>query len=62
MKIVESFPKLTHVFIVDDDAGYYIQDIENNERLDIRFNTPSEAVKHAHSEYWVITFESEEPD
>lgn len=62
MKIVESFPKLTHVVIVDDDTGYYIQDTENNERLDIRFNTPIEVVKHANSEYLVFTFESIEPD
>lgn len=62
MKTVREFLRNTQVIIVDDDTGYYIQNQETDERLDIRFNTLSEAVKHAHSEYWVITFEFEEPD
>lgn len=54
---VQSFPRLTKVQIVDDDTGYFIQSSELGGRLDIRFNTPREAVKHAVSEYWVIDME-----
>ena len=54
MKIVQEFSRNTHVIIVDDDTGYYVFNPETDERLDIRFNTPREAVKHAHSEYLVI--------
>jgi len=61
MKIVESLPKLERVSVGDDDAGYYIQSIETQERLDIRFNTPREAVRYAHSEYLVIVSEDIQP-
>lgn len=57
MKTVHEFLRNTHVIIVDDDTGYYIHNPETDERLDIRFNTPREAVKYAHSEYLVITFD-----
>lgn len=57
MKIVHEFLRNTPVIIVDDDTGYYIQNPETDERLDIRFNTPKEAVKYAHSEYLVIAFD-----
>jgi hypothetical protein len=60
MKTVQEFPRFTPVSIFDDDMGYYIHNPETDERLDIRFNTPSEAVKHARSEYWVINFDENE--
>lgn len=59
MKTVQQFLRNTPVIIVDDDTGYYVHNSETDERLDIRFNTPREAVKHAISEYWLITFEFE---
>lgn len=62
MKTVREFLRNTPVIIVDDDTGYYIQNQETDERLDIRFNTPREAVKYAISEYLVIAVEFHEID
>jgi len=55
MKTVQEFLRNTPVIIVDDDTGYYIHNSETDERLDIRFNNPREAVLHARCEYLVIT-------
>jgi hypothetical protein len=55
MNTLQQFPRLTPVTIFDDDMGYYIQNSETGERLDIRFNTPVEAFTHARIEYWVLT-------
>ena len=54
MNIVQSFPKLAKVKIFDDDDGYHIKASDTDEILDIRFNTPRQALQHAIAEYWVI--------
>jgi len=45
--ITTEFPKLTSVAIIDNDDGYFIQREKSDEILDIRFNTPEEAVDYA---------------
>jgi len=45
--ITTEFPKLTSVVIIDNDDGYFIQREKSDEILDIRFNTPEEAVDYA---------------
>lgn len=57
IKIVKLFEPMTLVSIVDDDSGYYIKSDESNEQLDIRFNTPREAVKYAFAESLIINLE-----
>lgn len=56
---VKELPRLTVVYVGDDDNGYYIYDPVSKKRLDIRFNTPHEVVCYAHSEYLVIGFDDE---
>jgi hypothetical protein len=48
------FPKFTSVIIIDTDDGYFIQRKNSGEELDIRFNTPKEAIDYAIANHLII--------
>ena len=52
--ITNQFPTLTRVAIIDNDDGYFIKREKSDEILDIRFNTPKEAIDYAIANHFFI--------
>jgi hypothetical protein len=49
------FPKLTRVvIIINNDDSYFIKREKSDEILDIRFNTPNEAIDYARANHLFI--------
>jgi hypothetical protein len=45
--ITNELPKLTRVVIIYSNDGYFLKREKSDEILDIRFNTPKEAIDYA---------------
>jgi hypothetical protein len=52
--ITTEFPKSTRVVIIHNDDSYFLKREKSDEILDIRFNTPNEAIDYARGNHLFI--------